>query len=113
MLRPARQRLLSGVEIEDRGSASLWGYLVQYCWVYKLSIEGFFFFLCCTIFLNVLKNKEQLLSPDDNSRFAIYVKELLWNENPREHRPTAFGVPSVSSEQDEDAAESYAEAYSG
>ena len=76
MLRPARQRLLSGVEIEDRFSASLWGYLVQYCWVYKLSIEGWLllFFLCCTIFLNFLKNKDQLLSPDDNSRFAILCK---------------------------------------
>ena len=30
--------------------------------------------MCCTIFLNVLKNKDQLLSPDDNSRFAILCK---------------------------------------
>ena len=36
--------------------------------------KGGYYFLCCTIFLNVLKNKDQLLSPDDNSRFAILCK---------------------------------------
>ncbi len=86
---------------------------MQFCCVYKLSIEGWLF-LCCTIFLNVLKNKDQLLSPDDNSRFAILCKratvERKVSRASESDVQPRFGVPRASSEQDEDAAESDAEA---
>jgi len=75
--------------------------------------KGGYYFLCCTIFLNVLKNKDQLLSPDDNSRFAILCKRTTVEQKVSRASESDFGVPSVSSEQDEDVAESDAEACSG
>ena len=86
MARPARQNIVSGVEIENRFVASLWGlYLVQYCCVYKLSIEGDYF--CVAQFSQMLwRIKTNFYRPTTIPVLQFYVKEHLWNETFREHR---------------------------
>ncbi len=65
---------MSGVEIEDRFVASLWGIILCNIVVFiKFQSKGGYF--CVAQFcLNVLENKDQLLSPDDNPRLAILCK---------------------------------------
>ena len=97
---------MSGVETKDRFLASLWGIIsCASCCVYKLSIEGWLFFFCVAqFFSNVLENKDQLLSPDDNPRLAILSKRATVERKGSrasfigEQSPTEFGVPSASDE---------------
>ena len=68
----------------------------------------------CTIFSNVLENKDQLLSPDDNSRLAILCKratvERKVSRASESKSPTEFGVPNASGEQEEVALSLFEEA---
>ena len=59
------------------------------------------------------KNKDQLLSPDDNSRLAILCKRATVERKVLsigERSPIEFGVPSASGEQEEVALSLYEEA---
>ena len=62
------------------------------------------YFYVAQFFSNVLENKDQLLSPDDNPRLAILSKRATVERKGSrasfigERSPTEFGVPSASDE---------------
>ena len=66
--------------------------------------KGGYFFCVAQFFSNVLENKDQLLSPDDNPRLAILSKRATVERIGSrasfigERSPTEFGVPSASDE---------------
>ena len=82
----SKTKIVSGVEIENRFVASLWGlYLVQYWCVYKLLIEGGYF---C----------------------VAQISQIFWSIKTNFYRPTTIPVLSASGEQEEVVLSLYEEA---